>query len=95
MLCCVCGACAGVRDQHRTHTESRGVMSADVWFKRDIANALLATWQACDDTAVSVGSADSQRAAAFRAGLRTGIATMALYFGISPGPVLPEVRSGD
>lgn len=65
-------------------------MSADVWFKRDIANALLATYQSARETTYAIGSDDSSRIAVFHAGYRSAISTMALFFGISPGLVLPD-----
>ncbi len=66
-------------------------MSADVWLKRDIANALLATYQSMRETAVVVGGGgDPARTAAFHAGYRAAISTVALFFGIEPGMVLPE-----
>lgn len=65
-------------------------MSADVWFKRDIANALLASYQAARETSYAVGGDDTARMAAFHAGYRSAISTMALFFGISPALVLPD-----
>ena len=65
-------------------------MSADVWFKRDIANALSATYQAARATTYAVGSSDTARTAVFHAGYRSAISTMALFFGISPALVLPD-----
>jgi hypothetical protein len=65
-------------------------MSADVWFKRDIANALLATYQAARETSYAIGNNDTVRTASFHAGYRSAISTMALFFGISPALVLPE-----
>ena len=65
-------------------------MSADVWFKRDIANALLASYQAARATSYAVGSSDTARTAVFHAGYRSAVSTMALFFGISPAMVLPE-----
>lgn len=65
-------------------------MSADVWFKRDIANALLATYQSARETSYAVGSDDTARVAMFHAGYRSAISTMALFFGISPALVLPD-----
>lgn len=62
-------------------------MSADVWFKRDIANALLATYQSVQETNAAIGNGDSAK---FIAGYRSAISTMALFFGISPGQVIPE-----
>ena len=65
-------------------------MSADVWFKRDIANALLATYQAAVETTYAIGGDDTVRTAAFHAGYRSAISTLALFFGISPELVLPD-----
>lgn len=62
----------------------------DVWVKRDIANALMATYQAARETSFAVGSRDGARAALFHAGYRSAISTMALFFGISPALVLPD-----
>lgn len=67
-------------------------MSADVWFKRDIANALLATYQSARETTYAVGGDDKARIAVFHAGYRSAISTMALFFGISPATVIPEAR---
>lgn len=65
-------------------------MSADVWFKRDIANALLAAYQAARETSCVTGDADSVQTICFHAGYRSAISTVALFFGISPAFVLPE-----
>jgi len=65
-------------------------MSADVYFKRDIANALLATYQSARETAYAIGSDDTARVAMFHAGYRSAISTLALFFGISPALVLPD-----
>ncbi len=65
-------------------------MSADVYFKRDIANALLATYQSARETAYAIGSDDAARVAVYHAGYRSAISTLALFFGISPAMVLPE-----
>ena len=65
-------------------------MSADVWFKRDIANALLATYQAARETSYAVGGNDTVRMASYHAGYRSAISTLALFFGISPALVLPD-----
>jgi len=64
-------------------------MSADVWFKRDVANALLATYQSTQETIHAIGG-DDERVAGFRAGRRAAISTMALFFGISPALVMPD-----
>jgi hypothetical protein len=65
-------------------------MSADVYFKKDIANALLAAYQATRETSVALGCDDSVRLTFFHAGYRSAISTLALFFGISPALVLPE-----
>ena len=65
-------------------------MSADVWLKRDIANALLAAYQAARETANALGGTDPVREAAFAAGYRSALSTVALFFGISPRQVLPD-----
>lgn len=65
-------------------------MSADVWFKRDIANALLATYQSAQEAVNVIGTTDTQRIAVFQAGYRSAISTLALFFGISPALVIPE-----
>lgn len=67
-------------------------MSAEIWLKKDIANALLAAYQSMRETSNAVGSADPVRTAAFYAGCRTALSTVALIFGIAPGLVLPEPR---
>jgi len=65
-------------------------MSADVYFRKDIAQALLATYQAARETSNTIGGTDRAKIAAYHAGYRTAISTLALFFGISPGEVLPE-----
>ena len=65
-------------------------MSAGVYFREDIANALLGTAQSMTETSSAIGGGDTVRTAAFHAGHRSAISTMALFFGISPGLVLPE-----
>jgi len=67
-------------------------MSADVWFKRDIANALLATYQAARETSNALGGTDKARMAVYNAGYRSALSTMALFFGISPSLVIPEAQ---
>jgi hypothetical protein len=69
-------------------------MSADVWLKRDIANALLAAYQAARETAYGIGGGDPVREASFHAGYRSALSTVALFFGIAPGLVLPEAGAG-
>jgi hypothetical protein len=65
-------------------------MSADVWLKRDIANALLAAYQAARETSCAIGGVDPVRMASFHAGYRSALSTVALFFGIAPGLVIPE-----
>lgn len=65
-------------------------MSADVYFKRDIANALLATYQSARETTCAIGSDDTALVAMYHAGYRSAISTLALFFGISPALVLPD-----
>jgi len=65
-------------------------MSADVWLKRDIANALTAAYQAARETSCGIGGADPVRAASFHAGYRSALSTVALFFGIAPGLVIPD-----
>jgi hypothetical protein len=65
-------------------------MSVDVWLKRDIANALTAAYQAARETSCGVGGADPARAASFHAGYRSALSTVALFFGIAPGLVIPD-----
>lgn len=65
-------------------------MSADVWLKRDIANALLAAYQAARETSCAIGGADPVRTASFHAGYRSALSTVALFFGIAPGLVIPD-----
>lgn len=60
-------------------------MSADVWLKRDIANALLAAYQAAEQTMIATAPN-----AQYLAGYRSALSTVALFFGIAPGLVLPE-----
>jgi hypothetical protein len=66
------------------------VMSADVWLKRDIANALLAAYQAACETSCALGGTDPIRTASFHAGYRSALSTVALFFGIAPGLVIPD-----
>jgi hypothetical protein len=65
-------------------------MSADVWLKRDIANALLAAYQAARETSCAIGGVDPVRMASFHAGYRSALSTVALFFGIAPGLVIPD-----
>lgn len=72
-------------------------MSAGVYFREDVANALLATYQAACETSYAIGGDDKVRTASFHAGYRSAISTLALFFGISPALVLPDqdaVRAG-
>jgi len=62
-------------------------MSADVYFKRDIANMLLAAYSGKVQTLTMFG--DDPKAAAYLAGIRDTISTLALSFGISPELVIP------
>lgn len=64
-------------------------MAADVWFRRDIANALMAAYQAAMDGQAASGQPNQ----AYLAGQRAAIGTLALFFGISPALVLPEVTA--
>ena len=66
-------------------------MAADIWLKRDIANALLAAYQSAQETSYAIGGGDPGRAAAFMAGHRAALSTVALFFGIAPGLVMPEM----
>jgi len=62
-------------------------MSADVWFRRDIANALLSSYENKRQTIEMVGGArDTQ----YLAGARDMTAALALVFGISPAEVIPS-----
>ena len=63
-------------------------MSADVWFKGDIANAMLGTYNAIVQSSLASGHDNP----AFFAGVRTVIASLALNFGISPSLVIPEYQ---
>jgi len=66
-------------------------MSADVWFQRDIANLLLATYESKAQTLSMFGS--NQETARYHAGIRDTISTLALAFGISPALVIPDVAA--
>ena len=75
-------------------------MGLDIFFKEDIANALAAAEQA----ASAVGTySDDARAAAFLAGWKGALKTLATAFGIppdlfdirSPLPALPPPREQD
>ena len=70
-------------------------MAADVWFKRDIANALLAVNQSMRETLAVAGGEDKARVATYRSGYRSAISTLALFFGISPSMVLTEESLDD
>ena len=63
-------------------------MSADVFFKRDIANHLLAAYNGKVQTLAMFG--DDPRGAAYLAGIRDVVASLALSFGISPALVIPD-----
>jgi hypothetical protein len=69
-------------------------MAAGVWVTRDIANALLAAVQSERETRIALGG-DPMREAMFRAGHRAAISTIALFFGLAPGLVLPEADERD
>jgi hypothetical protein len=69
-------------------------MSVDVWLKRDIANALTAAYQAARETSGGIGGVDPVRAASFHAGYRSALSTVALFFGIAPGLVIPDQIRG-
>lgn len=60
-------------------------MSSDVWFKRDVTNALLATSHAGHEISIM-----NDNTSQFLRGYRSAISTMALFFGISPALVMPE-----
>ena len=66
-------------------------MSSDVWFRRDIGNALLATYESKAQTLAMFG--DDPKSSAYLAGIRDTLSTLALMFGISPALVIPE-RTG-
>jgi len=61
-------------------------MAVDVWLKRDIANALTAAYQAAHET-MTATTPNAQYAAGYRAALTT----VALFFGIAPGAVIPQL----
>ncbi len=61
-------------------------MSADVWLRRDIANALTAADQAMRETM----TATAAEGAAYARGYRAALSVVALFFGIAPGQVLAE-----
>ena len=62
---------------------------ADVFLRRDLANVLLAAYQAHNSTASAIGD-DSERSQGYRNGYRDAIATVALFVGIAPALCLPE-----
>lgn len=55
----------------------------DVWFKRDIANALSAALQAAQLTACALG-AEPKRSREYQAGYVAALNVMATFFGIAP-----------
>lgn len=60
-------------------------MSVDVWFRRDIAQALAAAYHNARETQFALGVDDAR----FNAGIRTITTTLAIAFGISPDLVIP------
>ena len=60
---------------------------SDLLLTRHIAAALTAAWHSMHETQAATGAHD----AAFLAGARTALATVALVFGIEPARVLPEL----
>ncbi|MFB0545298.1 MAG: hypothetical protein ACETWB_00160 [Anaerolineae bacterium] len=61
-------------------------MGLDIWFKEDIANALIAADEASSATAAALSEVtnDPGRLRAYREGYRAALTTLALAFGISP-----------
>jgi len=72
----------------RMRRKERCVISADVWFQRDLANALLSVYAGKVQTLEMFG--DDKRATAYHAGIRDTISALALLLGISPAAVIPE-----
>ena len=68
--------------------KGRCIISADVWFKRDIANALLSVYAGKVQTLEMFGS--DEKAGMYHAGVRDTISALALSFGINPGLVLSD-----
>lgn len=64
-------------------------MSADIFFRRDIANHISAAWQSVALTAMLSGGGDPL---AFDL-LRVYITSLATGFGIEPETVLPDVTA--
>ncbi len=62
-------------------------MGLDVWFREDIAAALLAAEQASAMTVAAIGCevADPVTVRAYRQGFRAALATIAVAFGLEPG----------
>lgn len=54
---------------------------ADMWLKRDIANALNAAYQNAGATVIALAD-DRERAALYLAGYRAALATLATFFGV-------------
>lgn len=66
---------------------------AGCWFKADIANALLATYQS-QTQGVRMFGGNSKESKIYLAGVRDVISTIALSFGISPALVIPDAGNG-
>jgi len=71
-------------------------MGLDIWFKEDIANALIAADEAASATAAALSEVtnDPERLRTYREGYRAALTTLALAFGISPLAVMtaPEEK---
>lgn len=65
-------------------------MSADVWFKRDIAQILLSNWQATANAMAASGAPNM----AYVTGYRAAVASVALAFGIEPALVILDGALG-
>jgi hypothetical protein len=63
---------------------------ANLYQTRDIAHALLASYQAAQQTMIAT-TPNPQ----YLAGYRAALATVALFFGIAPGLVLPDPSPPD
>lgn len=59
-------------------------MGLDVWFREDIANAIMAAGQACAATAAMIEEihSDEIQLRAYRRGYQAALTTVALAFGI-------------
>jgi len=64
-------------------------MSSDVYFQRDLAQALRATYEGKIQTLAMFG--DGPHAVQYHAGVRDTIAALAILWGISPAMVIPRV----